>query len=203
MLSEAPENALAESESTLQSSRGGWEHLEVLRSTGDGYRSVWEVCVWLPDWITFCWCKGQYTGARLATHLKEVLDHLELTAGHLLRIMSNNASSNCSMTWELQSTFEVSGIKLAAMSNYIPWMAHGIQLVLGAFMSSLCVKCCTKSWEAHESNQPFGENGSTAIGKSQWLQNEGNSRINEVLAMRPGLAKIIEKVHNWGHFEWP
>jgi len=54
VLSEAWENALAESESALQSSRGGWEHLEVLGSTGEGYRSVWEVCLWLPDRITFC-----------------------------------------------------------------------------------------------------------------------------------------------------
>jgi hypothetical protein len=48
-LSGAPENALAESESTLQSSRGAWEHLEVLKSTSEGYRSIWEVCVWLSD----------------------------------------------------------------------------------------------------------------------------------------------------------
>jgi len=33
MLSGAPENALAESESTLQSSRGAWEHQKVLGST--------------------------------------------------------------------------------------------------------------------------------------------------------------------------
>ena len=51
----ARENALAESESTLQSSRGGWEHLGVLRSSGESYQSVWEGCVWLPDRITFCW----------------------------------------------------------------------------------------------------------------------------------------------------
>jgi len=49
VLSGARENSLAQSESTLQSSRGGWEHLEVHRSTGEGYRSVWEVCVWLLD----------------------------------------------------------------------------------------------------------------------------------------------------------
>jgi hypothetical protein len=54
VLSGARENALAKSESTLQSSRGGWEHLEVLRSTGEGSQSVWEVCVWLADRITFC-----------------------------------------------------------------------------------------------------------------------------------------------------
>jgi len=53
VLSGARENALAQSESTLQSSMGGWERLEVLRSTGEGYRSVWEVCIWLPDRITF------------------------------------------------------------------------------------------------------------------------------------------------------
>jgi len=56
VLTEAPENALVESENTLQSSRRGWEHLEVLRITGEGYQSVWEVCVWLPDGFTFCWC---------------------------------------------------------------------------------------------------------------------------------------------------
>jgi len=56
VLSGASENALAESESTFQSSRGGWEHLEVLRSTGESYRSVWEVWVWLLDRIIFCWC---------------------------------------------------------------------------------------------------------------------------------------------------
>ena len=48
------ETTLVESESTLQSSRGGWEHLEALQSTGEGYQSVWEVCIWLPDQNTFC-----------------------------------------------------------------------------------------------------------------------------------------------------
>jgi len=73
-------------------------------------------------------------------------------------------------------------------------MAHVIQLALGAFMSSLGVNGRTKSWEAHERDQQFGENESIDIGKSQRLQKEGNARINKVSAMRPGLAKIIEKV---------
>jgi len=73
-------------------------------------------------------------------------------------------------------------------------MAHVIQLALGAFMSSLRVKGNTKSWEAHERNQPFGENESIDIGKSQRLRKEGNARISNVAAIRPGLAKIIEKV---------
>ena len=54
----ACENALAESESTVQSSRRGWEHVGVLSSSDEGCQSVWEVCVWLPDWITFCWWKA-------------------------------------------------------------------------------------------------------------------------------------------------
>jgi hypothetical protein len=54
MLSGAPENALGESESTSLGSRGVWEHLEVLRSTGEVARSVWEDCVLLPDRFTFC-----------------------------------------------------------------------------------------------------------------------------------------------------
>jgi len=73
-------------------------------------------------------------------------------------------------------------------------MAHIIQLALGAFMSSLGVKGGTKTWEAHERDQEFGENESIDIGKSQRLRKECNARINKVSAMRPGLAKIIEKV---------
>jgi hypothetical protein len=73
-------------------------------------------------------------------------------------------------------------------------MAHAIQLALGAFLSSLGVKGGTKSWEAHERDQQFGENESKDFWKSQRLRKEGNDRVNKVSAMRPGLAKIIGKV---------
>jgi len=70
-------------------------------------------------------------------------------------------------------------------------------------MSSLGVKGRTMSWEAHERNQQFGEDESVDIGKSQRLWKEGNARINKVSAMRPGLAKIIEKVRISWYFESP
>ena len=73
-------------------------------------------------------------------------------------------------------------------------MANVIQLASGAFMSSLGVNGHTKSWGAHERDQQFGENESIDIGKSQRLRKEGNARINKVSAMKPGLAKILEKV---------
>jgi hypothetical protein len=73
-------------------------------------------------------------------------------------------------------------------------MAHLIQLAVGAFMSSLSVKGRTKSWKAHEHDLQFGENESIDIGKIQRLRKEDNARINKVSALRPGLAKIIEKV---------
>jgi len=126
--------------------------------------------------------------------LKEVLDRFELTDGRLLGITTDNASSNYPMTRELQSTLQASGIEWPALGNHIPCMAHVIQLALGAFMSSLGVKGRTKSWKAHERDQQFGENENTHIGKSQRLRREGNARINKVSAMKPGLAKIIEKV---------
>ena len=50
-------------------------------------------------------------------------------------------------------------------------------------MSSFGVKGCTKSWEAHEYDQQFGENESIDIGKSQGLRKDGNARINNVSAM--------------------
>jgi len=124
-----------------------------------------------------------------------VLGCFELTDSRLLGITTDIASSNYSMTRELHSTLEASGIEWTALRNHIPCMAHVIQLAFGAFMSCLSVKGRTKSWEAHERDQQFGENGSIDIGKSQRLRKEGNARINMVSAMRPGLAKIIEKVH--------
>jgi len=107
------------------------------------------------------------------------------------------------MTQELQSTLEASGIEWRAMRNHIPCMAHINQLALGGFMCSLGVKVWTKSWEAHERDQQFGENHSTNIGNSQRLQKKGNARNNKVLAMRPRIAKIIEKVRISCHFERP
>jgi len=80
-------------------------------------------------------------------------------------------------------------------------MAHVIQLALGAFISCLGVKGLTKTWEAHERDQQFGENTSPDIWSSQWLREEGNARINKVSAMRPGLAKIIDKVRISKYFE--
>jgi len=145
--------------------------------------------------------KGQHMGARLAGHLKDVLHCFELTDGHLLGITTYNASLNYSMTHKLQTTLEASGIEWPALRNHIPCIAHFIQVALGAFMSTVGVKDRTKSWEAHERDQQFGENESTDIGKSQRLRKEGNAWIKTVSAMRPGFAKIIEKVGISTYFE--
>ena len=76
-----------------------------------------------------------------------------------------------------------------------------MKLAVDSFMSSLGVKGRTKSWEAHEHDQQFGENEHLDIGKSQRLLKEGNARINKVSSMRLGLAKIIEKVHISRYFD--
>jgi hypothetical protein len=73
-------------------------------------------------------------------------------------------------------------------------MTHIMLLALGAFISTVVGQDCIKSWEAHEPEQQFGEYESVDIWKSKTLQKEGNARINKVSAMRPGLAKMIEKV---------
>jgi hypothetical protein len=89
--------------------------------------------------------KVQHTGARLAGHFKKLLDLFELTDGRLLGIPTDNDSSNYSMTCELQTTLEASGIEWPALRNRIPCMAHIIQLALGAFMNWPGVKGRTKS----------------------------------------------------------
>jgi len=62
-------------------------------------------------------------------------------------------------------------------------------------MISLSGKGRTKSWEAHERDQQFGEDVSIEIGKSQRLHKGSDAEINKLCAMRPRLAKIIETVH--------
>jgi len=81
-----------------------------------------------------------------------------------------------------------------ALGNYILSMVPVIQLALAAFITTVGVKGRTKSWKAHECDQPFREDESIANGISQRFRKEGNARLNKVLAMRPGLARIIEKV---------
>jgi hypothetical protein len=133
--------------------------------------------------------------------LKEVFDRFDLTDGRLLGITTDISYSNYLRSRESQTTIETSGIEWPALRNHIPYMAHVMQLALGAFTCSLSVKGRTKSWEAHERDQQFGENESIDIGKSQRLRKEGNARINKVSAMKPGLAKIIEKVRISTYFE--
>jgi len=132
-----------------------------------------------------------------------MLDRCELNDSRLLGITTANAFSNYLMTYELQSNIEVYQIESPALRNHIPCMAHVIQLAIGAFMSSLGVNGCTKSWEAHEHNQQFRVNESIDIKKCPRLQKEGNPQINKVSAMRPGLAKIIEKECISKYFESP
>jgi len=80
-------------------------------------------------------------------------------------------------------------------------MAHVIHLALGKFVSSLGFEARTKSFDANERDQQFGENQSTEIWKSQRLRKQGNAKINKVSAIKPGLAKIIEKVGIWRYSE--
>jgi hypothetical protein len=135
--------------------------------------------------------------------LKDELDHFELTDRRLLGITTDNGSSNCSMTCELQSTLEASGIEWPALRDHVPCTALVEQLALGPFMSNLGVKGSTKSWEADERDQQFGENEKIDFGKSQRLRKEGNARISKVSAMKPGLGKIIEKVRISRYFPSP
>jgi hypothetical protein len=97
-------------------------------------------------------------------------DRFLLTDNFVLGITTDNASSNCSMTRELQSTIDYSRVEWPALKNHRACMVDVMQLAFGAFMISLDVKGCTKSWEAHERNQQFGENESVQIGNSQRLR---------------------------------
>jgi len=110
----------------------------------------------------------------------------------LFGITSDDASLNYSMTHQLQSTLESSGIEWPGLRNIILCNTHVIQLDRGAFMRILGVKDCTKSSVAHEQDQQFGEHERIEMGKSQRLHKDGNATILKVSTMKPCLAKIIE-----------
>jgi len=145
--------------------------------------------------------QGQHTIAHIAWHLKDVLDHFQQTDSRLHGFTTDKASSNYSMTCEVQITLEASRIEWPKLRNHTACMAYLIQLALGEFISSLGVNCRIKSQEAHECDQQCGENKSTDIGKSERLRTVGNARMYNGSAMRPGLAKIIEKVRISWYFE--
>jgi len=149
----------------------------------------WAACPWLESSQNSIWTASVELASKRSTTLPS--------------ITTANASSNYSMTRKLQSTFEVSGIAWLALRNHIPCTEHVRQLAEGLFMSSLCVKGRTESWVAHDRDQEFGDNETLDFGRSQKLRKEGNARINMVSALKPGLAKIIEKVHNSWYFEIP
>jgi hypothetical protein len=111
--------------------------------------------------------KGQYSGALLVGYFTEVQDCVQLTAGRLIGITTNNPTSKYSMSRELQSIIVSTGMEWPALVNHRPSSAEVIQLAVGAFIHSLSVIGHTKSREAHECDEQFGENTSTDIGKSQ------------------------------------
>jgi len=133
----------------------------------------------------------------------EVLYHWNLTDCHFLGYMTDQAFSNDLIPCELQWTLDASGIELSAMRNHVRYMVRGIQIPFGGYISTLGMNGHTSAWESHECDQQFGENESMDIGNSQRHRKEGNARINNVLAMKPGLPKIIEKVHISRNFESP
>jgi alkyl hydroperoxide reductase subunit AhpC len=90
--------------------------------------------------------------------LNEVLHCFEHTNGCVLGVTTDNSFSKYTMTHVMQTTPEASEIEWPALRNLMQCMAHSIQLALGAFRSSLGVNSNTKSWEAHEGDQKFGEN---------------------------------------------
>jgi hypothetical protein len=98
------------------------------------------------------------------------------------------------MASELQSVLEASGIQWPALRNHITCIGHALQLAVGSFTNSLGVKGRSTAWGAHEHDPHFGEKESIDLWKSERLCKEGNARINMVLAIRPGLGKIIQKV---------
>ena len=113
---------------------------------------------------------------------------LDLMESHFLGLQQTMpSSSNYSMTSCLEQLLENGGTVWSAGQNHLPCMTHVIQLALGAFMDSLGVKVCHKSWEDAE-REKIGSQGSSRRNR------HGGVRVEKVVSLKPGFQKIVEKV---------
>jgi hypothetical protein len=64
--------------------------------------------------------QGPTHGSNTSRTFRDMLDRFDPTNGYLLGITTDYSFFNSSMTRELQSTLEASGIEWPALRNYIP-----------------------------------------------------------------------------------
>jgi hypothetical protein len=99
-------------------------------------------------WITDTWdlkeqtldfskLKGSHTGANLANVFNSVLEDFNISPQRFLSMTTDNASNNKTMMEELKLKFEMKGVSICPEQNWIPCVAHTINLAVQEALSHL------------------------------------------------------------------
>ena len=115
--------------------------------------------------------KGPHTGVNMARIINEVLTEYDIQ-DRILGFTTDSASNNKTLLHAQNSEWSSQSIEWSQLENHIPCMAHIIQLILGAFMSSIKVK-------SKDGHMPSGF-------KADYLE--------KVIRLDNGFHKTVEKV---------
>ena len=104
------------------------------------------VAYWISDsWqkeevlIGFEEIRGSHTGANMAGIINHILAKYGIQ-DRILGFTSDGASNNRTLTEALNTAWSLLSVEWCQLENHIPCRAHVVQLILGAFMSSIKVK---------------------------------------------------------------
>ena len=141
------------------------------------------VAYWVSDnWqmeevlIGFEEIKGSHTGANMAGIINKVLAEYGIQ-DRILGFTTDGASNNKILTQALNNPLGSLSIEWSPIENHIPCMAYVVQLILGAFMSSIKVK-------SKDGHMPSGFKADY-IDKVMRLDNGFHNTIEKVISKTP------------------
>jgi len=104
------------------------------------------VAYWIPDsWqmeevlIGFEEIRGSHTRAKMAGIINDVLARYGIP-DRILGFTRDSASNNRTLTEALNNAWSLQSLEWCQLENPIPCLAHVVQLILGAFVTSIKVK---------------------------------------------------------------
>jgi len=118
---------------------------------------------------------GSHRGANMAGIINEVLARYGIQDS-ILGFTTDSPSNNRTLTEALNNAWSLLLVELCQLENHIPCMAHVVQLIHGAFMSSIKVK-------SRDGYMPSGFKAGS-IEKAMRLDNSFHKTVEKVMCLR-------------------
>jgi len=126
-----------------------------------------------PDWVRGN--QGFSYGANMAGIINDVLAR-DGSQDRILGFTTDSASNNRTLTADLNNAWSLGSVEWCEVENHIPCMAHVIQLILGAFMSSIKV-------ESQDGHMPSGLKSGYIEKVMRW-DNSFHKTVEKVMCLR-------------------